>query len=302
MGKKFDAEMFREQAQRVLCCVQLQTATGWHLGATALRIESTGSSIRLIAIGGSRSREFGLLPVSMAVSSWDAVSAPFTYHIPKASLDELFEQSAEISLSKLKEASEDGRYPPYQEVLQAAEYRPTKITVDAKEMLNAVELVGLLANETMYHGKMGWGIDTKEKPIDFIVHDGGLFIEAANYQAEYRSIDAVVRGERTDTFRLNATRLVPFLETVKGCVTLYPHPKLVEFTDRQFRFLIMQMRRQTAVSEAFSNDEPLFAGGSDNDGDWRGTEARKEARLLAEDRASWLALITEKARARANRR
>ena len=126
MSEEFDAETFREHAQRVLRCVKLQTATGWHLGAAALRIESTGSSIRLIAIGGSRSREFGLLPVSIVVSSWDAVSTPFTYHIPKSSLDELFEQSAEISLSKLKEVSEDGKYPPYQKVLAAADYRQRK--------------------------------------------------------------------------------------------------------------------------------------------------------------------------------
>jgi hypothetical protein len=261
--KKFDAGMFREQVQRVLRCVRLQSATGWHLGATALRIESTGGIIRLIAIGGARSREFGLLPVSMVVSSWDAVSAPFTYHIPKWSLDELFQQSAETSLSKLKEVSEDGPYPPYQNLLAAADYRPTKITVDAKEMLNAVELVGVLASRTMfeYEERMLWGWDTKEKPIDFTVKKNGLFVEAANYQAEYNSVDAVVRGERTDTFCLNAAHLIPFLETVKGCVTLYPHPKLVEFTDRQFRFFIMHMRRDTAVSNAFSDDEPLFAGG-----------------------------------------
>src|SRR5437660_3893702 len=288
MGEEFDAETFREQAQRVLRCVRLRTKAGWHLGATALRIESTGSSIRLIAADAH----------SLAISSWDAVSAPFTYHIPKRSLEALFEQNAEISLSKLKEVSEDGEYPPYQKVLPAT--RPTKITVDAKEMLNAVELVGFLASQVMHGDNLGF--ETKAKPIDFTVKKSGLFIEAANYQAEYRSIDAVVRGQHTHTFRLDAARLIPFLETAKGCVTLYPHPKLVEFTDRQFRFLIMQMRRDSAVSETFSNDEPLFAGGFDNDGDWRGREARKEARLLAEDRASWLASITEKARARANRR
>jgi hypothetical protein len=278
--KKFDAEMFREQAQRVLRCVRLRTEAGWHLGARALRIESTGSSIRLIATDRH----------AIALSSWDAVSAPFTYHIAKWSLDELFQQSAEISISKLKEVSEDGEYPPYQKILPTTDHRPTKITVDAKEMLSAVERIGVLAKQEMQaftaYGKpvLVWSeIGVEETPIDFTVKKNGLFIESSNYQAE-DSIDAIVRDcQPVDTFRLNAARLIPFLETVKGCVTIYPYSKLVEFTDRQFRFLIMYMRRATAVSEAFSNDEPIFAGGSDNDGAWRSGDALRRGWRLASD-------------------
>lgn len=93
---------------------------------------------------------------------------------------------------------------------------PTKITVDARELLNAVKAV---SNFT--------------KLIDFTVRNGGLFIEATDRQAE-GEVDAVIRGANVETFRLNATRLIPFLRRIAGCVTLYPYSqtKTVEFRTR----------------------------------------------------------------------
>jgi hypothetical protein len=257
----FDAEVFLQQAKRIKQCRVLTVRSA----GCPLRVESTGSSIRLVALN----------RCTLVMSSWDAVCDPFTYHLLKPDVEALFHR--EISLSVLKEVSlEDFKFPPYQKVFPATDYRLTKITVDAKELLNALELVSIFAKDKGWHPVDGWQWQT---PVDFTLQGGSLFIEAANYQAEHR-IDAVIRGPNVETFRLNALRLLPFLETVAGCVTLYPYRRpssgygMMEFVDRDFRFLLMYMRRGAAVSEEFSDDEPIFAGGSDNDEDWRGTEAR----------------------------
>jgi hypothetical protein len=95
----FDAEVFLQQAKRIKQCRVLTVRSA----GCPLRVESTGSSIRLVALNRR----------TLVVSSWDAVCDPFTYHLLKPDVEALFHR--EISLSVLKEVSlEDFKFPPYQ--------------------------------------------------------------------------------------------------------------------------------------------------------------------------------------------
>ena len=102
----------------------------------------------------------------------------------------------------------------------------TKITVDARELLNAVRSAGCLTK----------GL------VDFTVRDGSLLIEAANSETETvwhgeETIAATVRGANDGApFRVDGKRLMLFLRKLAGCVTFYVYfrVKLADATGEEF--------------------------------------------------------------------
>ena len=192
---KFDAEAFRKQIKQILFAVPEN--------AYAL-MQSTTDSLRLIATDG----------FVLAVSVVNAHLGKFDICLCRKVLESILRGKDvgddDFSLPELKRlAVKQSDFPNFESVLQRLKRDGPKVTVQAPDLLSRLRCIIPCASD-----------DRSAARVYFTMASDGLHLDKESYWAE-DTIDAVIRKNDYRTIRLDAERLIPFLNQIDGCVSIY---------------------------------------------------------------------------------
>lgn len=234
---KFDADAFRKQIKQILFAIPEN--------AYAL-MQSTGDSLRLVATDG----------FVLAVSVVKTHLGRFEICLTRKMLEDVLRGKDvgedDFSLPELKQlAVKQSDFPNFESVLQRLKRDGPKVTVQAPDLLSSLRSIIPCGSD-----------DRSSARVYFTMAPDGLHLDKESYWAE-DTIDAVIRKNDYRTIRLDAERLIPFLNHIDGCVSIYiserlGYPPSLEFVAGDFRCVVSAMVHRTSVSDEFPKDEPLF--------------------------------------------